>query len=329
MLGVEKVMLNNHTQGERQRITDLEQGQPVNSIFMAKSKQLSTFASRPGYYLTLVLFDRTGEIRAILWDDGENVYNSFQDGDVVCVKGFVGEYRGTPQITIETLHKCTHMEYDLSLFLPRTTKNVEELLNQLIIKVEGFSNTYLKKLVLTFLEDPKFAAAYIQAPAAKTIHHAVIGGLIEHTVNVVALCETISRLYPVIDNELLITGAILHDIGKLMEYKYDGPFDLSDEGKLIGHIVIGERMIAQAVHGIPGFPNDLSLKIRHMILSHHGKLEWGSPKRPKTLEAIVLHLADYSDAFVAQFVDIVEDNKDTDGNWSVYNKRLDRQIYLG
>ncbi len=135
-------------------------------------------------------------------------------------------------------------------------------------------------------------------------------------------------LYPVIDTELLVAAAILHDIGKVVEYTYDGPFDLSDEGKLIGHVVIGERMVAQAVEEIPDFPQSLALKLRHMILSHHGKLEWGSPKRPKTLEAIALHLADYLDASVAQFAEVVEECSNVEGKWSPYNRRLERQLYL-
>lgn len=321
-------MSNEDTECKGQRVVDLEIGQAVRSIFMAKSKQLSGFVSKPGCYLSFMLFDRTGEIKAIVWDDSEEVYNSFENGDVVYVEGHVTEYRGLPQITVETVHKCRRDDYDLSLFLPRTRQDVDRLLQRLTGKTKAFTNAYLKELILGFLEDPKFAAAYVQAPAAKSIHHAVIGGLIEHTANVVALCETVPRLYPLIDNELLIAGAILHDIGKVVEYTYDGPFDLSDEGKLIGHVVIGERMVAQAIEQIPGFPQTLALKLRHMILSHHGKLEWGSPKRPKTLEAVALHLADYLDASIAQFAEIVEVSTDVEGNWSSYNKRLERQIYL-
>jgi 3'-5' exoribonuclease len=321
-------MPSKYVEGKGQRVADLETGQTVRSVFMAKSKQLSGFVSKPGRYLTFMLFDRTGEIKAIVWDNGEGVYNSFEDGDVVYVEGHITEYKGLPQITVETVHKCRHADYDLSLFLPHTRQDVDELLQRLTEKTKTFTNAYLKNLVLKFLEDPKFAVVYTQAPAAKSIHHAVIGGLIEHTANVVALCETVPRLYPLIDTELLITGAILHDIGKVVEYTYDGPFDLSDEGKLIGHVVIGERMVSQAIEGIPDFPQSLALKLRHMILSHHGKLEWGSPKRPKTLEAIALQLADYLDASIAQFAEIVEDSSDVEGNWSPYNKRLERQIYL-
>ena len=311
------------------RVIDLEVGQPVRSTFMAKYRQLLSFASKPGQYLTFMLFDRTGEIKAVVWDNGEKVYHSFEDGDVVRVEGYVTEYRGTPQITVETLHKCDRSEYDMSLFLPCTTKDVDDLLQQLKDKVTAFTNTYLKRLVLDLLEGPEFAAAYTKAPAAKAIHHAYIGGLIEHTVNVVSLCEAIARLYPAIDGELLVTGAIFHDIGKVVEYTYDGPFDLSDEGKLIGHLIIGERMLADAMDRIPGFPRSLALKLRHMILSHHGKLEWGSPKRPKTLEAIALHLADNMDGEMAQFVEVVAESCDIEGNWSNYSRRLERQLYLG
>ncbi len=321
-------MLNRDTECRRQRVADLEVGQAVRSVFMTKSKQLLDFSSKPGHYLTFTLFDRTGEIKAIVWDDGEGVYNSFEDGDVVRVQGHVSEYKGAPQITVETVHKCTRGDYELSLFLPRTKKDVDELLHQLKSKSRAFTNPYLQRLVLGFLEDPQFAAAYVQAPAAKSIHHAVIGGLIEHSANVVSLCETVPMLYPIIDTELLVTAAILHDIGKVVEYTYDGPFDLSDEGKLIGHVIIGERMVAEAIEGIPDFPQSLALKLRHMILSHHGKLEWGSPKRPKTLEAIALHLADYLDASIAQFAEVVEESSNVEGKWSSYNRRLERQIYL-
>ncbi|NLB72934.1 MAG: HD domain-containing protein [Firmicutes bacterium] len=321
-------MSNRDAECIRQRVADLEVGQAARSIFMAKSKQLLDFSSKPGRYLTLTLFDRTGEIKAIVWDGGEGVYNSFEDGDVVRIEGHVSEYKGTPQITIETIHKCSRGDFELSLFLPRTKKDVDELLHRLKSKSKAFTNTYLERLVLGFLEDPEFAAAYVQAPAAKSIHHAVIGGLIEHSSNVVSLCEAVPMLYPIIDTELLVAGAILHDIGKVVEYTYNGPFDLSDEGKLIGHVVIGERMVAQAIEGIADFPQSLALKLRHMILSHHGKLEWGSPKRPKTLEAIALHLADYFDACVAQFTEVVEESSNLEGKWSPYNRRLERQLYL-
>ncbi len=311
-----------------QRVAELQVGQAVRSVFMAKYKQLSDFASKPGRYLTLTLFDKTGEIKAIVWDDGDGTYSIFEDGDVVRVEGHVTEYRGTPQITVEALHKCTRADYDLSLFLPRTKEDVTRLLYELQGRAEAFTNVCLRQLVLEFLDNPEFAGAFVQAPAAKSIHHAVLGGLIEHTANVVMLCETMSQLYPVIDSELLVTGAILHDIGKIVEYTYDGPFDLSNEGKLVGHVIIGERMVAQAMEGILDFPQTLALKLRHMILSHHGKLEWGSPKRPKTLEAMALHLADYADASVAQFSEIVEESREAEGGWTSYHKRLERQIYL-
>lgn len=327
-LGVEGIMLNGNTESQGQRVAYLQKGQTVRSVFMAKSKQLLDFQSKSGRYLTFALLDKTGEIKAIVWDDGEGVYSSFEDGDVVYIEGNVGEYKGTPQIIVETLRKCNRGDYDLSLFLPHTKKDTNALFQELRGKAQAFTNVYLRELILEFLDDPEFAAAYTQAPAAKSIHHAVIGGLIEHTVNVAALCEVIHKLYSEIDRELLLSGAILHDIGKIVEYTYDGPFDLSDEGKLIGHVIIGERMVAEAIRGITGFPRVLALKLRHMILSHHGKLEWGSPKRPKTLEACALHLADYADASVAQFAEIVEDSHDAEDHWSSYQKRLERQIYL-
>lgn len=315
----------------RPRVAELRVGQPVRGVFMAKDRQLADFSSKPGRYLTFTLFDSTGEIRAVAWDDGETIYGSFEDGDIVSVEGSVTSFRRLPQITIETLRKCRREEYVLSDFLPHTTKDVHALMAGFRQLAGSLSHPHLRRLLLDFLDDPKFAAAFIDAPAAKTIHHAVIGGLVEHTANVVSICESVAGLYPDIDRDLLLAGAVLHDIGKTVEYTYTGPIDFSDEGKLVGHIVIGDHMLGERIGRIVGFPPELALRLRHMILSHHGELEWGSPKRPKTVEACALHYADNLDASVAQFSQIARSARSgssAGAKWSQYDTRLGRQVYL-
>lgn len=321
-------MTQNKPAPARQRVADLRVGQPVRGVFMAKDKQLARFSSKPGRYLTFTLFDRTGEIKAVAWDEGENIYGSFEEGDIVLVEGSVTSFRRSLQVTIETLKKCRREDYTLSDFLPHTEKDVSALMANLRQVAASLVNSHLRRLLLAFLSSPEFAAAFMEAPAGKAVHHAVIGGLIEHTSNVVSLCESAARLYPAIDRELLIAGAILHDMGKTVEYTYDGPIDMSDEGKLIGHIVIGDHMLSERIAEIDGFPAELALQLRHMILSHHGQLEWGSPKRPKTIEACALHFADNLDASVAQFLQIIKSNADPNARWSAYEARLGRQVYL-
>ncbi len=310
-------------------MADLRVGRPVRGVFMAKDRQLSEFSSKPGRYLTFTLFDRTGQIRAVAWDDGENIYNSFGDGDVVYVEGNVTTFRRLPQVIIETVSKRRREDYALADFLPHTDKDAHALMAGLRELASSLASPHLRSLLLAFFDDPAFAAAFTEAPAAKTIHHAVIGGLIEHTANVVSLCEAASRMYPALDRELLIAGAILHDVGKTVEYTYDGPIDLSDEGKLIGHIVIGDQMLRARIAELEGFPAELALHLRHMIISHHGQLEWGSPKRPKTIEACALHFADNLDANIAQFLQVIRSNADPNAKWSAYETRLGRQLYLG
>ncbi len=312
----------------RQRVADLREGDAVRGAFMARDKRLARFSSKPGRFLTFTISDASGAVKAVAWDDGEAIYGRFEEGDIVFVEGAVTSYRGAPQVTIETVRRCPEGEYDPSDFLPRTQCDVAALVANIRATVSSFSNPHLRRLILSFLDDPDFAAAFAQAPAAKSIHQAVIGGLAEHTSNVVSVCEAVSRLYPVIDREMLIAGAILHDIGKIAEYGFRGLIDRTDEGKLIGHIVIGDRMLCERIAQIEGFPRELGLQLRHMLLSHHGQLEWGSPKRPKTIEACALFHADLLDANVAHFSEVMRANPDPMARWSAYEEALRRQVYL-
>lgn len=316
-------------QHAKQYVSDFTPGQHISSPFLARDKQLINFANKPGQFLQITLLDKTGEIKAVLWEDNNGAFSAFEDGDIVWVEGQIKTYRGAPQVTIHELRKCEKGTYNLEDFLPRTKKDTELLLQTIRDTAASVKDPYLWMLLESFLDDPKWVTGFMNAPAAKSVHHAYLGGLIEHSTNVMNIALYISTIYPEIDRDLLVTGAILHDIGKIAEYRFDGILDISDEGRLLGHIVIGDQMIAEKIKGIEGFPKELEMKIRHMILSHHGEYEYGSPKRPKFAEACALHYADNLDAHVSRFIHVQQTYKGKAGHWSPYDNVLDRHIYLG
>lgn len=310
-------------------IAQIAEGDVVDSHFLVTSCQLEPFKSKPGQYLVLTLSDKTGEIRAVAWDKAYEFYQMAREDDVVRVFGTVKEYCGNLQFVIESLTVCEEGEYDLSDLVPYVDKDINELKKTLFKHVERISNPFLRQLLNYFFDDTRWMKEFEKAPGGKRIHHGYLGGLLEHTVEVVELCEAVSALFPVINRDLLICGAVLHDIGKIDEYSYARRIDMTDEGRLLGHIIMGERSVTKAIESIPNFPRDLEMSIRHMIISHHGELEWGSPKRPKTIEACVLHHVDNLDAKVNQFAQIILNSSNHDGHWSSYEASLGRCIYIG
>ena len=278
-------------------IADLpkHENQTIVAFFSAPSKQLRM--KRGGeHYLALVLADRTGQIECRMWDNALAAAPGFEQGDIVKVKGQVCRYQERLQINIELIRSALDGEYDLGDFLPKTAKDIDAMWAELTGCVDSFANLHLKALLQSFLDDPGIAPALHEAPAARKMHHAWIGGLLEHIVSLIGLCEATARHYPEIDRDLLLSGAILHDIGKLRELRWATGFEYTPEGTLIGHITIGIGMIETKIAAIPDFPPALRTLLLHMILSHHGKYEFGSPKLPMIPEAMLFSYLDDLDA---------------------------------
>jgi 3'-5' exoribonuclease len=269
--------------------------QSVTSFFAASVKSLRD-KKDGGKYLALILTDRTGSIEARMWDDAADASPEFDQGDVVKVRAQVCRYNERLQMKIERIRAALDHEYDPVDFLPATREDIDALWSELNRYVDSFRDLDLKALLRAFLDDPEVATAFRQAPAARAMHHAFLGGLLEHVVSLMGLCDLAARHYPEVHRDLLLTGAMLHDIGKLRELAWRRSFDYTIEGQLLGHITIGLGMIEKKLETLPNFPPRLRVLIEHLVLSHHGRYEFGSPKLPMVPEAILLHYLDDLDA---------------------------------
>jgi 3'-5' exoribonuclease len=311
-------------------IIDARPGDRLTGFFLVRHKQLEPFRDRSkGEFLTLMLGDRTGQLLARVWEGAAELAETFEEGDVVKVAGDVEEYLGRTQIIVNKLRRANEGEYDLADFLPATGKNIDELWASVQAAIASIGNPHLAALVRHFYDDADFRAQMAQAPAARRVHHAYLGGLLEHLAEVLALCEAVLHLYPAINADLLRTGALLHDVGKLREYAWERDIDYTDEGRLIGHIVIGAEMVSGAMEQLPDFPEELRLRVQHMLVSHHGRYEWGSPARPQTLEAIALHHAEELNAQVNRFQSLLAARREPGQAWTDYDRLLGRQLYAG
>ncbi|MBI4735706.1 MAG: HD domain-containing protein [candidate division NC10 bacterium] len=310
-------------------VADLIEGEPVTSYFLAK--QVEVRQRRSGEpYLTLVLADRTGQVPAVMWEGVEEASQGLAEGDIVKVQGLLGTYQREPQLTLTRLRKAAAEEVALEDYLPRSAQDPAALLTRLRQVVDGIQEPHLRSLLRDLLADEAFVAAFAAAPAAKNIHHAVLGGLLEHTVSVVGVCGLLAEYYPALDRDLLLAAAILHDVGKVRELTWDRVFDYTDAGRLLGHITLGALLVEERIRAIPDFPEPLAQRLLHCILSHHGELEWGSPKRPKTLEALVLHYAEDLDGKINSFLNFAQSHPDPQHpGWTQFNRSLDRYLYFG
>jgi 3'-5' exoribonuclease len=332
---------------KEQYVENLREGDAVNDFFAVKIKK----AQRPykrGVFFEFVATDKTGEISVKFWggdnkDRVKRLYESFNTGDVVQIRtGMVENYEDRLQISVNEntggVRKCASNEFDVTDFLPALTEQrINELFEYMKKQLQTLQTTPLKNLLDCFFGDPEFVTMYSHSPSAITHHHNYVGGNLEHTVGVVRLCLNISEMYPSINKDLLLCGAVLHDIGKLKEYTYGAAIDMSDEGNFIGHIVIGEQWIREKIQQLKNkgddFPEELEQQLIHLILSHHGRYEWGSPKLPKLVEACILHQADLMDSQVKNYMQMRDDAKrQTDEEWAfIYDADAGkkRAIYLG
>ncbi|MFA4044816.1 MAG: hypothetical protein HZRFUVUK_001617 [Candidatus Fervidibacterota bacterium] len=315
--------------GKSQYVKDLTFGEAVDSIFVVKSKQLMPFRDRPGNYLALELVDKTGSIQGRIWDEAETFDQVINEKDVVRVKGRVELFKQTRQLRISDVTKCQKGEYDLFDLVMHTDKDIDQMFDKVLKAASTISNPHLQKLVMSFLSDPSFVHDFKIAPASLRFHHNWLGGLLEHVVSVLDIAEVICRTHKGIDRDLLITGAILHDVGKVREYVWDPMLDLTDEGRLLGHVVLSDEMITERIKELISFPRELLLRVRHMVISHHGESEFGAPKRPMTVEAMALHLIENLDAQLARFTTFVEEQKELGKVWTDYERLLERRIFIG
>ena len=273
-----------------------DEGKLFDSYFLVLVKQQrTTKTNKP--YLNLILGDKTGQLEGRVWEPGDpRIAKDFERGDVVKVRGSASRFDDRLQLKVDQLRKARPAEVDKTDLLPSTTYDVATLWCQLEASVESLSNPDLKRLLTTLLADPAIAQAYREAPAARQLHHAWLGGLLEHVVSLLDLAEKVAAHYPMLNRDLLITGVVLHDLGKIRELAWEAGFDYTVEGVLLGHIQMGVDMVEKIIDGLSGFPDRLRTLVLHLILSHHGKLEFGSPKLPMIPEALVLNFIDDLDA---------------------------------
>jgi len=277
-------------------LANFDEGKLFDGFFLVLLKQQRTTKSNKPY-LNLILGDKTGQLEGRIWEPSDpRIAKEFERGDIVKARGSASRFDDRLQMKIDQLRLAQPGEADKADLLPSTTYDVADLWRQLLSFVASFTNPDLKLLVTTLLDDPAFAAAYREAPAAKQLHHAWLGGLLEHVVSLLTLADRVAAHYPLLDRDLLLTGVILHDIGKLRELSWEIGFEYTVEGMLLGHIQIGTALAERTIDSLPGFPPRLKLLVLHMILSHHGKLEFGSPKLPMIPEALALSFLDDLDA---------------------------------
>jgi 3'-5' exoribonuclease len=309
-------------------VSGLQANQSITTTFLVKNKELkSKKTGEP--YLSLTLGDRSGELDAKMWDNVEEVENTFDRDDFVKVKGLVQVYRNRPQLTIHKLRRCQDQEVDFADYFPKTTKDVEIMFEELLGIVDGIENGHLRELLMSLLTDEDFSTRFKQAPAAKSLHHAWIGGLLEHTLSLCKLCKLVVQNYEGVDVDLLLTGAVLHDIGKIHELNYTRSFSYTTEGQLLGHMILELDMVNEKIAQLEAFPRELKLLVQHLIVSHHGEHEFGSPKLPMFPEALLLHCLDNLDSKLEAMKLLLRNDPNIEGDWTGYNAMFGRPLFKG
>jgi 3'-5' exoribonuclease len=317
----------------RRYVQQMADGDSIEDVYLVTDKQLR--ANRNGnLYLQLELRDRTGMISARMWNAGEHLFRSFESGDFVYIRAKVQLFQGALQMILSHVERAETEKLDLTDFLPHTEQDISELWKRLRTILMRLSNPHLRALVECFLMDGEFEHGFCRSPAGVRNHHAYVGGLLEHVVTLLEAAERLLPLYPGLDRDILLMGVFLHDIGKVRELSYQRTFAYTDEGQLIGHLVIGVEMLNEKAARVPDltgetFPPELLLRLKHMILSHHGTYEFGSPKLPMTPEAIALHHLDNLDAKVHSFTRDIREDRNQTSSWTPFNQSLQRRLFKG
>jgi len=307
-------------------IAEIQEGERVKGIYLVRAKNLATTrAGKP--FLTVKLGDRSGEIDAKVWDKADRLAKEFSKGDFLQVAGQVTEYNGKLQMSLQSLSRVEDQKIDPADFLPASPRDPEEMWTELTAALGKVEDPHYQQLLKSIFDDPELAEKMRRAPAAKGMHHAYIGGLLEHTLSLFQLGERMAPHYPEINRDLLRTGILLHDLGKVEELTYLRGFDYSDRGRLLGHISIELEWISGVIRSLPDFPEEKAVLLKHLLLSHHGREEFGSPVKPMTLEALVLHMLDDLDAKVQVFRQLINDPSTE--RWSNYHSLLGQYVFKG
>ncbi len=307
-------------------INEIKENDNVESFFLVKEK--SSGVTKTGNpYLKLKLGDRTGEIEGRIWTNVEILLESFEKDDFVNVKGKGGSFQEHLQLNITYIERLNEEAILLSDFFPMSEKDIEGMFQSLIEISQQIKNPHLSQILQLFWEDKPFIERFKMAPASKWLHHSYLGGLLEHTLSVTQLVIKNTFHYSGLDLDLLLTASMLHDLGKVDEISYHRSFDYSDEGRLLGHIILGIERVENKIRQLPNFPKDLSTLLKHLLLSHHGQYIWGSPKRPMTLEAVMLHYLDDMDAKINGIQQFLKKQTSDGSRWSTYHRLFEQYFY--
>ena len=306
-------------------IDSFREGMHVSDVYLCKNKQIA-LTKNGKEYGNLVLQDKTGTVDAKIWDLGSPGVGNFETLDYVYVDADVTMFMGAKQLNVKRIRKADEGEYIPADYLPVSTKDIPKMYEELVGYVKSIKNPYLNKLAAGyFVDDPAFAKAFQFHSAAKSVHHGFVGGLLEHTLSVVKMCDYFAGFYKEINRDLLLTAAMFHDIGKTKELSAFPENDYTDDGQLLGHIIIGSQMVKERIDAMPGFPKKLESELIHCILAHHGELEYGSPKKPALIEAMALNLADNADAKMETMTEILRGAGDNMG-WLGYNRFMETNV---
>jgi 3'-5' exoribonuclease len=307
-------------------VSDIKDRSQVDAVFLVREK-ITAMAKNGKPYLTLKLMDKTGEVEGKVWDNVDELSAAFNKDDFIAVRSKATVYLGKMQLVVAELKKVPDEAVALADFLPEAARAIGEMVGELAALLTTLNDQHLKRLLSAFFDDAAFMTLYSSAPAAKGMHHVYLGGLLEHSLAVARLVDRIAPLYEGLNRDLLVAGALLHDVGKVREMTYSRSFDYTDEGKLLGHITIGVEMIQEKIAAIGGFPQELAMLLKHMLLSHHGQYEFGSPKRPKTVEATILNYLDDLDSKINGIRSHIGKETESSSRWTSYHRLYDRYFY--
>jgi 3'-5' exoribonuclease len=304
----------------------MREGQQLEGIYLIHGKTLATTrAGKP--FLTLKIGDRSGYIEAKVWDDADKVSELVSAGDHINAVGRVDLYNGKLQLNLKSLRRVDEDKIDPADFLPSSSRDSKEMTAELMACIGRVEDSDLQKLLRTIFQDKELKEKFARAPAAKGMHHAYLGGLLEHSLSLFHLCERVIPHFPGVDGNLILAGALLHDLGKVDELSYTRNFDYTDQGRLIGHIVLELEHVSEAIRGIRGFPPEKAILLKHLLVSHHGKEEFGSPVKPMTIEALILNMMDDLDAKTQAFQGLM--GSTSSERWSAYHPVLGQYVFKG
>jgi 3'-5' exoribonuclease len=311
-------------------VNDLQLGMEFIGFYIVRNPRLDPFRDPSrGKYLRMQLVDRTGIIEARMWEGAEKIFEEVNGGGPVKVAGVVERFREEFQVYVGRMRAARDGEVEIADMMRATERDVGKMWEFVQEAVNSIHDPHLSALVRHFYTDSDWITRFMEAPSARRVHHSYYNGFLEHTYELLVLAQPLMTLYPEIDRDLLVTGILLHDIGKLEELSWGFDTDYTDKGRLLGHIILGERSISRAIETIEGFPKDRALEVLHLVVSHHGRYEWGSPRRPKSIEAVALHYLDNLDAQVNRFKLLTEDTRGNGESWTSYDRMLRRSLYAG